>query len=157
MGKSSKTIDIVSTKSLFLFRFGWGGAITHRGLPGCSPRLDEDLASRILNSGTRRSASGPGHFTPQGKEEEAKPSSGTVRKNASSPKRIELKYFGRPGYSRDTIPTELSQQSLNGYGKYETKRRHRKYIGRWEDNIKTCRKEKVCNPMDRISVAQDRV
>ena len=115
---------------VFLFRFGWGGAIIHRGLPGCSPRLDVDLPSRILNSGTRRSASGPGRFTSQVKEEDAKPASGTVRKNVSFPKGIELKYFGRQGCSRDTTPTEISQQSLTGYGKYETKRQHR---GLWAD------------------------
>jgi len=56
----------------------------------CRPRLNEGLASRILNSGTRRSATGPGRFIPQGKEQKAQPASGTVRKIVSSPKDIEL-------------------------------------------------------------------
>ena len=115
------------------------------------------LASRILNSGTRRSASRPGSFTLQGKEQEAKPAPGTARKNVPSSMGIELRYLGRPDCIQDTIPTELSEQSVNEYGRYETKRQHRSYVGRWENNIKKYRKEKVFKPMDGILVAQDRV
>ena len=70
---------------------------------------------------------------------------------------IEIRYLVRPGCSPDIKPNEPSQLSLHGYGKYETKRKHRRHVGRCEDNIKKYRKESVCKPMDGIILAQDRV